>query len=526
MKKFCLFLALAVGMSVVACTKPPVITPDPANLSFTAAGGSQNVTLAGVESGVGLNATTDVEWCTTSTNGTTLIVTVSANTDEASRSTIVKVTYQGGSANINVEQSGFSANVDGLLNEVNAPAGGGEISLGTVVSDIAPVVSSPVDWITNPIVSETGEITVTVAANNTGAERRAAVAVKVGAEDYSVNLIQSAVTIGGDFTAEPDLTQQASIPGYAVVVVEIELTGTADDFYFGTLPSELATADEQTRIDYILANPNIFYTKEVYDSYISQYGFFFIELKQGSNYQVALLPMDGNEHGNLVVKEVNLDPDTPDQAYTNWVGTWNIRVQEFANSENEQGATGRFKDTVIVIAQDVANASFRMNYWEGLFTSEDQEPWIPVAFDVESGNMQFQGVTTEFSVSFTDGSSAQLSFFAYGIIEQNAGVSLITGSGYPMAEAVYGETINLVPLEIEVNGLDEPFVPSGMAVFGDMGNSQWASLSDPLWAFPITMTMSKVSSSTQPFYTDMKDMTIQMPVNATLHMVDNVYCAK
>ena len=92
-------------------TLPPVLTVNPASISFESAADSKSVTctVANEVSGVSITATEDVDWLSTSVSGNTVTITATENTGDA-RNANVTIAYEGAeSKTIAVSQAAAGA---------------------------------------------------------------------------------------------------------------------------------------------------------------------------------------------------------------------------------------------------------------------------------------------------------------------------------------------------------------------------------------------------------------------------------
>lgn len=325
MKKFYLFMALFLGFAMASCTPEPDIVVEPSALEFTAAAGQQTITVSGVSGEISAVVSEDAtSWCTATVNATRVIVDVKGNDQKDSRTATVTISYRNANRNVTVTQSGLDMNLDGILSEVNAPAAGGVVSLGTVVSDVKPEVNFDVDWISEPAVSESGEVTINVAS--TQETREAVVTVGIGETSKEVKVSQ-VFDMGLSLKAE--ILEQGILTSMVNIIAEA--LGSTADFAFGVFNPDMLMADDDEFVDALKSgygSNNGVYNKEFYDEQLQLAGQFIFELDNGQTYILAGVAIDaeGNWSDELVKVEIKLDPNSPDAKYDLWIGEWNWEV--------------------------------------------------------------------------------------------------------------------------------------------------------------------------------------------------------
>lgn len=325
MKKFYLFMALFLGFAMASCTSEPDIVVEPSALEFTAAAGQQTITVSGVSGEISAVVSEDAtSWCTATVNATRVIVDVKGNDQKDSRTATVTISYRNANRNVTVTQSGLDMNLDGILSEVNAPAAGGVVSLGTVVSDVKPEVNFDVDWISEPAVSESGEVTINVAS--TKETREAVVTVGIGETSKEVKVSQ-VFDMGLSLKAE--ILEQGILTSTVNIIAEA--LGSAADFAFGVFNPDMLMADDDEFFDALKSNygsNNGVYNKEFYDEQLQLAGQFAFELDNGQTYILAGAAIDAEDNWSdeLVRVEIKLDPNSPDAKYDLWIGEWNWEV--------------------------------------------------------------------------------------------------------------------------------------------------------------------------------------------------------
>ena len=211
-----------------------------------------------------------------------------------------------------------------ILSEVKAPAAGGVVSLGTVVSDVKPEVNFDVDWISEPAVSESGEVTINVAS--TQETREAVVTVGIGETSKEVKVSQ-VFDMGLSLKAE--ILEQGILTSTVNIIAEA--LGSTADFAFGVFNPDMLMADDDEFVDALKSgygsNQGV-YNKEFYDEQLQLAGQFAFELDNGQTYILAGVAIDAEDNWSdeLVRVEIKLDPNSPDAKYDLWIGEWNWEV--------------------------------------------------------------------------------------------------------------------------------------------------------------------------------------------------------
>lgn len=490
MKKLFLMLALALGVSMVSCQKTEEITVSPATLAFSATAGSQNVSVTGA-TGSGLSASADQAWCKPSVNATTVIVEVEANPNEASRTATVTISFKGTNATVAVTQDGLSADFSALQSEVTVEAKGGNVVLGSVVSNVTPEVVIPegVDWVINPTVSAEGEIAVTVSENDGESSRRCVLTVNAGAATQDVVINQEAVNVGMVISHE----EKGDVIGGVNVQINVEILGNTTDFRIMVLGGEGLNYSPSDIMDMLKSGSGSVYDKATYDEAVASGGFIFT-LDKGVTYRACGYAMDdsGNE-SELVDYRFSTDPGNASEAYKNWIGDWTISY----TSRNNPDGTGELS-----IVEASSGSTYTMYGWEGVqFQSQDGSMSymdMNAAFDPQTNNFVVLGGQSSTVLQLEDGTAVYTFPAIASEINDDGSVSAYIFSGGELLQAEWGDgEIDLEPIPFDTEDNGSNYIGLGMGFFGVDANANPVTLlSSGLdwWLYPYTITMTKVSS--------------------------------
>lgn len=464
-KVFILFAML--GLTVASCQKnSESLELSKAELTFTAAGGSE--TVDATASGAVTAESSAADWCTVTVNATKVIVEVAANPDAAERTAVVTVSCKSAKKTINVKQSGLEANLDGINSEVEIPAEGGKVSLGTYTSNVKATAESNVEWATTEVTDT--EIFVNAQAND-GEDRSGVITVKVGGLEKEVSISQAQ-----NATVKITVEKGATSGGMQDVTFSYELPASLDDFAFSVFTSAANTASDE---ELIAALQSDAFHKSDFDQ---NGGAITLSLKMESNFVAVAAGISKGNYGAVTKVVVSTDPGTPSAQYDKWLGKYELSYHTFE---------GEKQTTELIVEKDVSGETFKTRGWNDCqITGEDGQPFmpdVPALFDAESNSIVF---TSAYIMNVSaNGQPGEM--FMIGVAEINQQEQTFSyfqtdrNNPYGIALAEYkdGEEMLLTPFTLQTGEGDVTLV--GEAIMANVGG-QWMLAAD-IWAFPMTI---------------------------------------
>lgn len=473
MKKLYFLVALLVGFASFSCQKEIQYAIDPASLTFTAAAGEQTIVVSNVSGTLDVSSSAE-DWCTVSTNANRVIVAVTANESEQQRTATVTIDYRGSVKEVPVTQEALSVDFSGILSKAEVGLEGGTVSLGTIVSAIEPIISAPVDWITNPQVAEDGNVTVDVAANDEGEDRTAIITIKVtDGNTASVELLQTY-----DAGVKIEYTEGQLMGEYKVINFTVTATGAADDFAFVPLNASVAAYSDEEIMDEIEKTLSYGQAYTSADFAAGPIGFM---LPMGETTFACAMPMiDGDLVRTLERVEISLDPFSPTEMYKHWLGTYEISVPTAAN----QTVNSTFS---ILEANGAAYSTVGWNYL-------GENIPIPAAFDDKTNDLYFYGQI----IGYLEDNSP---VYLFPVSDITTGM-FYTAINVEIARAKYSETGSATLQGSQLETGDQGVITVQSMLLLVEQSDGWAFLAgeqvaemSQLWKFPATLTKTGTASA-------------------------------
>ena len=186
-------LNVVVAVTQLAAPNNDKISVTPTSVNFDAAGESKTVT---VTANVEVKAVASESWVTitppaTQSGSMTFTLAAAANTASTARN--ASVTFSGGEADdVTIQVSQNPANVIEVdNNEISATAEGGDFIV-KVTANVEWTATASDSWITvSPEKGQSGDLKISVAANDNTAERTATVAIAKGSTGVVINVKQA-----------------------------------------------------------------------------------------------------------------------------------------------------------------------------------------------------------------------------------------------------------------------------------------------------------------------------------------------
>ena len=202
MKKIIYIMALFAAFLITSCENESYraftetqVDIEESNVTFQAIGGTGTIVVASTEQS--FTATSDQTWCTLSTSGNTVTVTVPENFSQSGRGALVTIRSGEKTNYVPVYQHAMYIELDSY-DAVNFSGGGGSVSLGFECPLPVSVVSD-IDWITGRVSGNNLILTATENPNFWGGR---SARIKIVAGDVSTQLD---VTQGA-FELDPSVT--------------------------------------------------------------------------------------------------------------------------------------------------------------------------------------------------------------------------------------------------------------------------------------------------------------------------------
>ena len=158
-------------------------------IDFSAGGGEGTIV---VSANGAVSASSDKEWCSVTVEGTTVHVVAAASTEMTSRSALITIASETGSAEVPVVQSGVVTimNVYDLYHTINYEGGTIHYSFKTNTNYSVTIPEDAKSWLSYEFDENNNELVFTVAKNDAQTPRGAEVTLAVGTNETVLGISQ------------------------------------------------------------------------------------------------------------------------------------------------------------------------------------------------------------------------------------------------------------------------------------------------------------------------------------------------
>jgi hypothetical protein len=199
-----------------------------ADVNFEATGGSGYIDVTAKGS---ISASAEASWCTVSVSGQRINVTVSSNSEQMGRSTLVTISADGETLTVPVNQYASMLLLDNTV--LSFTLSGGEKEVNVVKSSMPFQISTDVDWITYSVDGQK----ISITANAAPAPRSAIVNITMGnvVRKIEVNQVPAYEDLLGDWTlkhrsnqtgVKVTISQKTAGRSYTLSGIPVTPTGT------------------------------------------------------------------------------------------------------------------------------------------------------------------------------------------------------------------------------------------------------------------------------------------------------------
>lgn len=158
-------------------------------IDFSAGGGEGTIV---VSADGAVAASSDEDWCTVTVEGMTIHVTAAVSTEMSSRSALITISSETGSAEVPVVQSGVVTimNKNDLYHTINYAGGTINYSFKTNTSYSITISEDAKSWLSYEVDEDSNELVFTVAKNDARTPRGAEVTLVVGGDETVLGISQ------------------------------------------------------------------------------------------------------------------------------------------------------------------------------------------------------------------------------------------------------------------------------------------------------------------------------------------------